>query len=928
MKWKDVIPWLFALAAFLFGIYQYGKRRRDKKLAKTAELEAEEEFKLEKQKCVEKTCEELYGEALRAELGNIDMLGSPDIESKTVQLSAAFVSLRISETWRSDTRFERRKMHEMPGKPCEPCEPVEHEGERHSTAEEVMKRAFQKYRLLLVIGDPGSGKTTLTKYYAMHCLDKENNKCRQLGFKEDIFPIYYPLRELEFQKETDEPLPLPRNLAKWSERHILDIPEKQFRTWLQKRKTLVLLDGLDEIGSKEKRRMVCRWLKNMSAGLKNARFVVTSRATGYRKLDGIEMQTPHLRADIMDFTLPQQEEFLKKWFRAVFSAQLASPDMPEKQWAEQQTKRADQRSQTIIRFLQKEDNKAVRDLAAAPMLLQIMAILWQKSRHIPETRLALYDAALNYLLVFRDKNKDIDPLLPAEEARRVLSPTALWMHETLKRDETPKGKMHEFMQPILDTLAGQPKADAFCEHLRDRAGLIADYDRENYIFRHKSFREYLAGIQLEKDAQKPERVETLVAHFKDDWWDETLRFFMGKADDQTFDRFMHMFFQSPVSEQLNDNQQTLLQNLVKDALQKKTNALVECLNSESLSDNRRRYVLDCLKTVGTPGTLEAIAAADKSKWSKVNRSYADDIVAGAAAVMAMTVTITGEKAVIELIDSSFRNPFEANVEYIKIPGGKYKFSVTKKMETVPDLYFCKYLVTNKRYRKFISFLEGKEKTLEETLPLKMFSEKLLELAGTIKDYPDYIRTNPREWGEKLRSRFDDEKKFNGDDQPVVGVSWYAARAYCFWLSGLQREGGLYRLPTEVEWEWAAAGREPGNKLREYPWPTSKGEPSPELANFGENVGVTTPVGRYPEGATPEGLMDMAGNAWEWMDNWYDKDQDCRVLRGGSWHYQSGVLRCAARLGGYPWGSWSFGGFRVVRVAVPSHTAIMLDNLDL
>jgi hypothetical protein len=54
----------------------------------------------------------------------------------------------------------------------------------------------------------------------------------------------------------------------------------------------------------------------MCTGLGNARFVVTSRATGYRKLDGIELELPHLRADIMDFTLDQQEEFLKKWFRA------------------------------------------------------------------------------------------------------------------------------------------------------------------------------------------------------------------------------------------------------------------------------------------------------------------------------------------------------------------------------------------------------------------------------------------------------------------------------------------------------------------------------------------------------------------------------------------------------------------------------------
>ena len=269
-----------------------------------------------------------------------------------------------------------------------------------------------------------------------------------------------------------------------------------------------------------------------------------------------------------------------------------------------------------------------------------------------------------------------------------------------------------------------------------------------------------------------------------------------------------------------------------------------------------------------------------------------------------------------LLQPIIRNPYEDNVEYIKIPGGTYKFSVTGKMETVPYLYFCKYLVTNKRYRKFISYLEGKEKALEETLTLKLFTEKLLEFAGTIEGYFDFLGTKPREWVKNFRSEQDEDKRFNGDDQPVVGVNWYAARAYCLWQSFLQQEGALYRLPTEVEWEWAAAGREPERKLRKYPWATSKGEPNPNLANYGGNVGATIPVGRYPEGATPEGLMDMAGNAWEWMDNWHDEDKKYRALRGGSWYNRSVNLRCAARGLINPRTRLHYRGFRVVCEFVP------------
>jgi formylglycine-generating enzyme required for sulfatase activity len=275
---------------------------------------------------------------------------------------------------------------------------------------------------------------------------------------------------------------------------------------------------------------------------------------------------------------------------------------------------------------------------------------------------------------------------------------------------------------------------------------------------------------------------------------------------------------------------------------------------------------------------------------------------------------------------SFRNPIEGNVEYINIPGGTYKHSVTKEMEAITDLYFCKYPVTNKRYRRFISFLEGSEKELLKKLPLNMFAEKLIKFSRSIKGYTTHIGENNTEWPVILRSRLDDDKKFKGDDQPVVGVSWYAARAYCLWLSCLEaafREGkklenmdisqlaSIYRLPTEKEWEWVAGGG-PDGPIREYPWPKEKGEPNSNLANYDKNVGATTPVGRCPDGATPRGLVDMAGNVWEWMGNYFDKGKEWFALRGGSWFDDSNLLRISARSNGGPGYRYDVIGFRILR----------------
>jgi formylglycine-generating enzyme required for sulfatase activity len=569
------------------------------------------------------------------------------------------------------------------------------------------------------------------------------------------------------------------------------------------------------------------------------------------------------------------------------------------------------------------------------MLIQIMAIIWKDRDYLPKTRLALYEAALNYLLEYRDRQKDIEPVLPAEEARRVLTPTALWMQEQLKKDEVLKIEMHGYMQPILDTLEAQPKALVVCENLRDRAGLIADYDKDHYIFRHKSFREFLSALQLVKDSHQLKRIQTLVEYFKEDWWEESLRFFMSKSDDNVFDRFMGLFFNSPVSQNLNAHQQTLLQSLVKEAPQRRINALKESLNSDSLNDNQKRFVMDCLKTIGTPDAVKAIEIVDKNKLSKENLSYAKDIIAEASAKQ----EIIEEKPVkIDLASerpSSFRNPFEDNVEYIKIPGGTFKFSVLKRKflffkgrekVTVPDIYFCKFLVTNKRYRRFISFLEGKESTLQKELPLELFLEYLYKFAESIEGYAKYLGKDTKEWLKEFSAY--DEKQFNGDDQPVVEISWYAARSYCFWLSCLEtiinqgkkiedvkQVANIYTLPTEKEWEWAASG-EPDGSTREYPWSKEKGGPNTNLANYGGNVGATTPVGRYPEGATPHGLMDMAGNAWEWMENFYKEDEIWRALRGGSWSYDQQYLRCSARYIHLPYIWYNNVGFRVVRRMLP------------
>ena len=820
-----------------------------------------------------------YLRGLEKEHGKINLYGFQSTANVKVKTLDVFVSLRFTHYGRGEVvqDFE--------------SEEAKIETAGYSTPEDVLRLALKKDKLLLIIGDPGSGKTTLLKYYALNCLDEQGRK--ELALKRDFIPILLPLRKVDPNK------PFCEALSEWATARNYQVSAKQFENWLEKRGALVMLDGLDEISEIEKRKQVCEWIDDACSAYGDSQFIVTCRYTGYRVTEGVELHSDQLRTEVRDLDPQQQELFLKNWFTAAYDEEPDAKDQPQDV------------ADAVLGFLQQEENKSLKGLAGTPVLLQIMAILWKEYRGLVSGRASLYEKCTDYLLDRRDRAKNLDPVLPAHQAKILLRPLALLMQEKLKSDDISKNDLIDFLtktEPIENVKPGIDPQE-FVDNLYERAGLFKISSDDHYIFSHKSFREFLAAEQLAKEIQQQSsRANLLVENFNDGWWRETLLFTLTLSNPVVLPEFLQVFLPHETNA---GSFPTVLEQIIREAQKQPVDTLEKFVLDSRRSWQNRYNALHCLRLIVSEPAKAVVKKVFKEEKHKKLKSLAEEILSERQAeeqpsTVREEIQVTEETRVGETV-TSFRNPAELNSEYILI-------KVDKNQTEIPEIYFAKYPVTNKLYRRFIDYLGGKSQ-YESDFAFKIFAGLLMEQTEKVKGFADYLAKDSQGWAEKLRSQYDQEKRFNGDDQPVVGLTWFAAAAYCHWLSALNRalraergesDGNFsFRLPKEQEWEWAAGGGK-----RTYPWGDKK--PDKTRANFKREVGHTTPVGSYPEGATPDGLMDMAGNVWEWMENPYQKYRQMRALRGGSWFIGAQNLRCVTRSRNNPVGyRYSSYGFRVV-----------------
>ena len=198
----------------------------------------------------------------------------------------------------------------------------------------------------------------------------------------------------------------------------------------------------------------------------------------------------------------------------------------------------------------------------------------------------------------------------------------------------------------------------------------------------------------------------------------------------------------------------------------------------------------------------------------------------------------------------------------------------------------------------------RDETPQHTVHLQAYKIDITEV--TMGQYRLYMEQTG-----KPAPKYMDNKRFNQDHQPVVGVTWQEAADYCATLGK--------RLPTEAEWEKAARGSD----SRYYPWGDEPDKTKTNVRGKGDSYRYSSKVGLSPEGASPYGVLDMAGNAWEWTADWYQPypgnaypndfyGEQFRVIKGGSWFSNMDLARIAVRAKNLPGRRNNYVGFRCAK----------------
>jgi energy-coupling factor transporter ATP-binding protein EcfA2 len=368
------------------------------------------------------------------------------------------------------------------------------------------------YRCLAVVGAPGCGKTTLLQHLALTLA--QNRQRRYQRRCHALIPVFLFLRD---HKETlwkkDQP-DLDQLLTDHFTTERLKSPRGWFKHRLESGRCLVLLDGLDEVADKLRRKKIVDWVDRQVERYPLCRFLVTSRPHGYmtnplRTASAIEVQP---------FTWEQVQRFVKSWY---LQNEIMSTGKDDQGVRDEAGREADDLLRRLL------TSPTLTRLAVNPLLLTMIAMVHRYRGALPGRRVELYAEICEVLLGHWQTARGIPDPLTAAQKRQVLQPLAFAMMERQVREFALADALTVIRDPLAN-VGGDAfdTEEEFLKQAEARSGLLLERESGIYAFAHLTFQEYLAASHLLQTKQEPFLCERIA----DPWWRETIRLYAAQSD--------------------------------------------------------------------------------------------------------------------------------------------------------------------------------------------------------------------------------------------------------------------------------------------------------------------------------------------------------------------------------------------------------------
>jgi formylglycine-generating enzyme required for sulfatase activity/energy-coupling factor transporter ATP-binding protein EcfA2 len=763
------------------------------------------------------------------------------------------------------------------------------------------------HRLLVVLGDPGSGKSTLVRYLLL-ALTRGTMGDLKLG--PAYLPIFFPVAAFAAARQARADLAPLAYLSEYYQG--LSQPDygPLFQRALAHGRALLLLDGLDEV--RDDRRGIAHALDAFTREWEGAgnRFIATARAVGYddAPLDARRFAT----VTIQPLDVTQIYGFIERWSRAY--ATLGEPvapasgdllgDLVRSASASEFERRVAAHAASLAEAVFHEPH--VTDLARNPLLLTVLALIHNQGARLPDRRVDLYRLCVEALAETWNRarslsGRPVDVQLGDEQMDErfvvnILGPVALWIHGERAGGLVEQDDLERQIAATLERTDGLPKrrarrlAKEFIDLMRRDTGLLQERGYRRFAFLHLTFEEYLAARGLLESVAVAEPEQVLRRCVLDPRWREVVRLAVAAASQREAQRLLLSILATPATGDDYGTPVVLAGECLLDvgrngatgrAWSAVVGALLALLDDGAAPAGTRAAAGAVLGRLGDPRRLDLSTGRAEGAEELPVPDYWCDVAAGA---------------------------FWVSAEGRRVPAG------LRRAELPYAFRIARYPVTNLEFARFIAAGGYADS--------RWWSREGWRFIG-----PQGQRPSPDERGALIvQPGLWGSPAYSSPGQPVVALSWYEAAAYCAWLTAEGRaagwlyEGEVLRLPTALEWERVARHTD----QRTYPW----GEETPDAtrANF-DAVALRAPsaVGCFPAGAAVSGALDMAGNVWEWTATSADSmdalaprpDQPAgeRVaVKGGAFNAPPESLRCGAHYWFHPAQRYNLLGFRVVWAA--------------